>query len=132
MTLVCATVAAMYSNKQLSSLVTKLVKTPFHTHNIQLPSPVFPSTQPFHISPLFISTSMPQQCAHSIPSLQINLMPINSFVHEVLHRPYVSGRVLQIALFDLEAICAKVPKLLGKEMMRRGVEVKSLWNIWCS
>jgi hypothetical protein len=68
MMLVCANIAAVHPNNQLPSLITKSAKTPFHTHNIQLWSPVFPSTQPSHISPLFISTGMPQQCTHCIPS----------------------------------------------------------------
>jgi hypothetical protein len=83
-----------------------------------------------HISPLFISTHTPQQSPHCITSLQTNLVPIKGFAHEVLHQLCTSGRVLQMALCYLEAICAKVPKVVRKEKMGLGVQVKSLCHMW--
>jgi hypothetical protein len=45
MMLLCTNLAAIWSNEQLPSLITKSAKTPNHNHNIQLPSLVLLSTQ---------------------------------------------------------------------------------------
>src|ERR1700735_2398582 len=42
-TLLCTTVAAVHSNKQLPSLITNLEKPPFYNTNIRLRSPIVPS-----------------------------------------------------------------------------------------
>ena len=112
-------VAAVHSIDQLPPLITKPIKTAFR-HNIQLPSPISPSTQPSPISP-FISAHASQQPPRCITGSQ-NLVPIKGFVHEVLRRSRTSGNVLQTALCYLEAIRAKVPELVEKEKMGQGIQ----------
>jgi hypothetical protein len=124
------TVAAMQSNKQLPSLITKSAKTPFHNHNIQLPSQISSLAQPSPVSPLLIWTHIPQQSPHCITSLQTNLVPIMGFIHKVCCQSCIYGSIIQMALCYLEAICAKVPELLGKEKMELVVQMKPLCHMW--
>ncbi|KAH7929900.1 hypothetical protein BV22DRAFT_1109651 [Leucogyrophana mollusca] len=96
----------------------------FHSRNIQLPSPVSPTTQPSPIpSPLSMqsSRSTDQQCHSSAQLSQNSLVPMKGFVHEVLRRSRTSGSVLQTALCYLEAIRAKVPELVSKEKLGTSV-----------
>jgi hypothetical protein len=52
-----------------------------------------------------------------LPGNDSDLLPIRSFVHEVLRRSRTSGIVLQTALCYLEAIRPEVPNLLREERM---------------
>lgn len=48
-------------------------------------------------------------------STESNLLPMKTFVHEVLKRSRTSGNILQAALCYLEAIRPKVPEILQQE-----------------
>ncbi len=50
-------------------------------------------------------------------SVADNLLPMKTFVHEVLKRSRTSGSILQAALCYLEAIREKVPEILQQEKM---------------
>ena len=52
-----------------------------------------------------------------LPGNDSDLLPIRSFVHEVLRRSRTSGIVLQTALCYLEAVRPEVPNLLREERM---------------
>ncbi|KAH7888541.1 hypothetical protein F5I97DRAFT_1949872 [Phlebopus sp. FC_14] len=90
----------------------------FPSRNIQLPSPISPTTRPSPIS-LAITPYPPQvvRCpeASSMQSQRCDVAPMRCFVHEVLRRSRTSGSVLQTALCYLEAIRAKVPELARRE-----------------
>ncbi|KAG6819737.1 hypothetical protein H0H93_009128 [Arthromyces matolae] len=101
---------------------------PKQYRNTQLPSPISPST---HSSPALSSASSPPSTSASstfgsdaacTPSSRVNLVPIKSFVHEVLRRSRTSGCVLQTALCYLEAIRGKVPELVRAEQAGEGVQ----------
>jgi hypothetical protein len=108
-------------NKQLPYLITKLAKH----HSITTISNFFLNTNVSH-HPSIISTHIPPQSPHCIASLQTNLVSIKGFVHEVLHRLCTSGSILLMAPCYLVAICSKVPKVVRKEKMGLGVQVKYL------
>ncbi|KAG6903080.1 hypothetical protein C0995_006267 [Termitomyces sp. Mi166 len=101
-------------------------KQPFNT---QLPSPISPSNR---LSPSpSTASSPPSTCASLLTSesgiastsgSRGNLVPIKSFVHEVLRRSRTSGCVLQTALCYLEAIRSKVPELVRAEKAGEGVQ----------
>lgn len=81
--------------------------------NVQLPSPISPSTRP---SPL--PTVPDFETSRQFPISSANksqLLPIKTFVHEVLRRSRTSTGVLQTALCYLEAVRRKVPEVLRKE-----------------
>lgn len=84
--------------------------------NIQLPSPVSPSTQPspVSISPFTPAASISPESGRS----NHHLIPVRGFVHEVLRRSRISTGVLQTALCYLEAVRGKVPDLLLKEQAK--------------
>ncbi|KAF8160826.1 hypothetical protein B0H34DRAFT_795687 [Crassisporium funariophilum] len=91
-------------------------------HRTQLPSAVPLSTQ--IVSPLS-STSTSSTCSQPSTTTQVlllsgndqnaTLMPIRSFMQEVLRRSRTTGSVLQTALCYLEAIRLKIPELLQEE-----------------
>jgi hypothetical protein len=83
MTLLCVTVAAVHSNEQIPCLITKLAKTPFHNHNIQLQSLIVASVQLSHISPLFISTTH-----HNNPLIALPVCKQTLSQSRVLHMRY--------------------------------------------
>ena len=86
--------------------------------NNQLPTPPSPSTLPS--SPL--SVVLPETCIEKGTSTPTSsLVPIRSFVHEVLRRSRTSGGVLQTALCYLEAIRPKIPQLV--ELERHGQRI---------
>ncbi|KAG6898182.1 hypothetical protein C0992_004169 [Termitomyces sp. T32_za158] len=94
--------------------------------NTQLPSPISPSNRS-SLSPSLppsINTSFSPSDVDmaSASSLRGNLVPIKSFVHEVLRRSRTSGCVLQTALCYLEAIRAKVPELVRAEKAGEGIQ----------
>ncbi|KAG6866726.1 hypothetical protein C0991_011385 [Blastosporella zonata] len=105
-----------------------------HFQNIQLPSPVSPSPTS---SPSLSVPSSPLASA-ALPTLDIagtlgsrgNLVPIKSFVHEVLRRSRTSGCVLQTALCYLEAIRSKVPALVRAEKAGEGVQGEEDRSDW--
>ncbi|KAI0766478.1 hypothetical protein BC629DRAFT_1538024 [Irpex lacteus] len=80
--------------------------------NVQLPSPISPTTQPSPISTSPISPTA-QIAAASCRTSQV--VPIRGFVHEVLRRSRTSTSVLQTALCYLEAVRIKVPELIARE-----------------
>ena len=90
------------------------------TRNIstQLPTPPSATAQPSPLSDNHhlptILTDLTPPSEKSLPCAN-NLVPIKSFVHEVLRRSRTSGQVLQTALCYLEAIRAKVPELVQQE-----------------
>ncbi|KAG6828207.1 hypothetical protein H0H92_008780 [Tricholoma furcatifolium] len=88
--------------------------------NTQLPSPISPSTRAEPISapssPVF---SLSEDS--TLSALRGNLVPLKSFVTEVLRRSRTSGCVLQTALCYLEAIRSKVPELVRAEQAGEGV-----------
>ena len=64
------------------------------------------------------STTATSTAATSLlPGNDSDLLPIRSFVHEVLKRSRTSGIVLQTALCYLEAVRPEVPNLLREERM---------------
>ncbi|KAI0823650.1 hypothetical protein BC628DRAFT_1324518, partial [Trametes gibbosa] len=84
----------------------------FGPRNIQLPSPVSPTSRPSPSPPaehIESSSEAPESSGTS------NLIPIKAFVHEVLRRSRTSTGVLQTALCYLEAVRAKVPDVLRNE-----------------
>ncbi|KAG5341420.1 hypothetical protein C0989_010530 [Termitomyces sp. Mn162] len=96
--------------------------------NTQLPSPISPSNRS---SPPPSTTSSPPSTSASFLTSELdvcasgsrgNLVPIKSFVHEVLRRSRTSGCVLQTALCYLEAIRSKVPELVRAEKAGEGVQ----------
>jgi len=92
-------------------------KHPLGFGNEQLPSPIsasIPST-PSQTSTFTSTSTAPTSLLSGNASDQI--LPIKSFVHEVLRRSRTSGIVLQTALCYLEAIRTKVPNLLREERM---------------
>jgi PHO85 cyclin-5 len=67
-------------------------------------------------TPTSIPTTSNTTLASSVPANESDqLLPMRSFVHEVLRRSRTSGIVLQTALCYLEAIRSQVPNLLSKE-----------------
>ncbi|KAF7792412.1 hypothetical protein EIP86_003449 [Pleurotus ostreatoroseus] len=83
--------------------------------NIQLPSPVSPSTQP---SPVSTSPYTPTASITPDAGRTNHSIPIRGFVHEVLRRSRISTGVLQTALCYLEAVRGKVPEQLLKEQAK--------------
>jgi len=80
--------------------------------NNQLPTPPSPSTLP----PSPLSAVLSETFTEKGMSTPTNpLVPIRSFVHEVLRRSRTSGGVLQTALCYLEAIRPKIPQLVKQE-----------------
>ena len=63
--------------------------------------------------------SLPPQHNHCITGSQTNLVLVKGFVHEVLPQSCMSRSVLQAYL---EAIRAKVPKLIEKEEIGERVQ----------
>ena len=63
------------------------------------------------------STSSSTTATSLLPANDSDLLPIRSFVHEVLRRSRTSGIVLQTALCYLEAVRPEVPNLLREERM---------------
>ncbi len=53
----------------------------------------------------------------ALASVTDNLLPMKTFVHEVLKRSRTSGSILRAALCYLEAIREKVPEILQREKM---------------
>ncbi|EGN99811.1 hypothetical protein SERLA73DRAFT_159960 [Serpula lacrymans var. lacrymans S7.3] len=101
----------------------------YHPRNIQLPSPISPTTQPSPISPPPLShlPSGPRplrssECPSGAQPPRGNLVPMRGFVHEVLRRSRTSGSVLQTALCYIEAIRSKVPELVCRERSGTGVQ----------
>ncbi|KAL6310352.1 hypothetical protein BKA93DRAFT_11284 [Sparassis latifolia] len=90
----------------------------FSARNIQLPSPITPTTRP---SPLGCRSDSFAYTRHSSAdsSRGTNLVPIKGFVHEVLRRSRTSAGVLQTALCYLEAVRSKIPEILRKEKSRQ-------------
>ncbi|TFY75426.1 hypothetical protein EWM64_g8586, partial [Hericium alpestre] len=88
----------------------------------QLPSPISPN----HPSP---SPTPPThyQAASPPPSnaCRTDMVPLKSFVQEVLRRSRTSCSTLQTALCYLEAIRSKVPELLRQERAGQGVKGES-------
>ncbi|KAG6845301.1 hypothetical protein H0H87_011151 [Tephrocybe sp. NHM501043] len=105
--------------------------------NIQLPSPISPSTTS---SPSLPGPSSPPLASAALPTSELdiastsssrgNLVPIKSFVHEVLRRSRTSGCVLQTALCYLEAIRSKVPELVRAEQAGEGVQGEEDQSDW--
>ncbi|KAF8894059.1 hypothetical protein BD779DRAFT_1754040 [Infundibulicybe gibba] len=95
--------------------------------NVQLPSPVSPSTQPSPSASPSSTSSRPvcqaTETAGAICS-KSNLVPLRGFVHEVLRRSRTSGSVLQTALCYLEAIRPKVPELVRIQKSGHGVQME--------
>ncbi|TDL26234.1 hypothetical protein BD410DRAFT_784304 [Rickenella mellea] len=94
----------------------------------QLPSPSSPSTQP---SPLPASQNIDagwrvSQGPAGASAKEKDLVPIKTFVHEVLRRSRTTCSVLQSALCYVEAIRSKVPELVDAE--RRGQGVRGEWE----
>jgi len=77
--------------------------------NTQLPSPISPSTHPTPPQSPFSTTTQTPLSSYS--STSPNLIPLKSFVQEVLRRSRTSGSVLQTALCYLEAVRRKVPQI---------------------
>ena len=99
---------------------------PLRVINMQLPSPISPSTQRSPISPLSFtlvaSSSRPGSDSGSLnANSRSNLVPIRGFVHEVLRRSRTSGSILQTALCYLEAVRSKVPELVRREQSGHGI-----------
>ncbi|KAG6885978.1 hypothetical protein C0993_006905 [Termitomyces sp. T159_Od127] len=94
--------------------------------NTQLPSPISPSNRssPAPSSPPSTNTSLStlESDIAGASGSRTNLVPIKSFVHEVLRRSRTSGCVLQTALCYLEAIRAKVPELVRAEKTGEGIQ----------
>ncbi|KAF9501894.1 hypothetical protein BDN71DRAFT_497992 [Pleurotus eryngii] len=95
--------------------------------NVQLPSPISPSTRE---PPSPLSTPSPSSGKSDINRIgdisastgtQHGLVPIKGFVHEVLRRSRTSACVLQTALCYLEAIRSKVPELARQEALGEGI-----------
>ncbi|KNZ72932.1 G1/S-specific cyclin pas1 [Termitomyces sp. J132] len=110
-------------NKYITSLVDQAVKS------------LSEIWRPQDIPPVFVASAHTivlggGACENSLvdPKLPIrkhsrgNLVPIKSFVHEVLRRSRTSGCVLQTALCYLEAIRSKVPELVRAEKAGEGVQ----------
>ncbi|KJA20741.1 hypothetical protein HYPSUDRAFT_55896 [Hypholoma sublateritium FD-334 SS-4] len=81
------------------------------TSHISQPPPSIAAMMAHHHSS-FTSPS-PQ----ALISAADNLLPMKTFVHEVLKRSRTSGSILQAALCYLEAIRSKVPEILQQEKM---------------
>ena len=89
--------------------------------NEQLSSPIsdsvpsIPQQTPISTS---TTTTLAAVAASLLPENDVDqILPIRSFVHEVLRRSRTSGIVLQTALCYLEAIRSEVPNLLREERM---------------
>ena len=94
-------------NQQLSSIKTK-----------PLSPPTSPSTKPSPFPQATISQPLSAPVDPLMPSGDSeNLLPMKTFVHEVLRRSRTSGNILQTALCYLEAIRSKVPEILQQERM---------------
>ena len=94
-------------------------KRPLAFGNEQLSSPISESTSSTPQTTTTISsTATTSTTATSLPpGNDSDLLPIRSFVHEVLRRSRTSGIVLQTALCYLEAVRPEVPNLLREEKM---------------
>ncbi|KAG6920284.1 hypothetical protein DXG01_005053 [Tephrocybe rancida] len=107
-------------------------KKPFR--NTQLPSPISPTTTtspPMSSSPVTTTALSPSELdIASTSGSRGNLVPIKSFVHEVLRRSRTSGCVLQTALCYLEAIRCKVPDLVHAEQAGEGVQGEEDRSNW--
>ena len=84
-------------------------------------SPISESITQQTITPTLSTTSTSSTTSTTATSLlpvnDSELLPIRSFVHEVLKRSRTSGIVLQTALCYLEAVRPEVPNLLREERM---------------
>lgn len=93
-------------------------------HSLQLLSPCSPSMQ----SPLPSDLPRPstkylsEQLSSATVVSEKDLVPIRTFVHEVLRRSRTTCSVLQSALCYIEAIRRKVPELIEREMQGLGVK----------
>lgn len=87
-------------------------------------TPSIPSSSSSHRTPtpLGAHSSAPQVLLAIADESDSNLLPIRSFVHEVLKRSRTSGSILQAALCYLEAIRTKVPEILEQE--RNGIRAQ--------
>ncbi|KAF9049947.1 hypothetical protein BJ165DRAFT_965957 [Panaeolus papilionaceus] len=87
-------------------------------------TPSIPSSLSSHRTPtpLGAHSSAPQVLLAIADESDSNLLPIRSFVHEVLKRSRTSGSILQAALCYLEAIRTKVPEILEQE--RNGIRAQ--------
>ena len=66
-----------------------------------------------------MSSKLSQQASACPETDETNLIPMKTFVHEVLKRSRTSASILQAALCYLEAIRPRVPEILDEE--RRGI-----------
>ncbi|KAG0706156.1 hypothetical protein DFH29DRAFT_206538 [Suillus ampliporus] len=109
------------------SVIASIPSTLLHGRNIQLPSPISPTTQPSPTPAL----CMPNSYSLHLPEIHLtpgssdhtprcDVAPMKGFVHEVLRRSRTSGSVLQTALCYLEAIRSKVPELVSQEKGHAG------------
>lgn len=106
----------------INLIVTKSNSPPNQQPSSKLFSPpASPSTKP---SPFPQSSIPPTSQLSSSPAEPLlpsgeseNLLPMKTFVHEVLRRSRTSGNILQAALCYLEAIRSKVPEILQQERM---------------
>ncbi|KAL0956374.1 hypothetical protein HGRIS_002521 [Hohenbuehelia grisea] len=97
--------------------------------NIQLPSPISPTTQQSpppssasHSSGLHAHSSRGSESTMSALHPNHSLVPIQGFVREVLRRSQSTGCVLQTALCYIEAIRSRVPTLVIQEKAGCGVK----------
>ncbi|KAL4267748.1 Cyclin N-terminal domain-containing protein [Pleurotus pulmonarius] len=96
--------------------------------NVQLPSPISPSTREPPSPPSTPSPTSRKSDDNRIAdtsasaNTQHGLVPIKGFVHEVLRRSRTSACVLQTALCYLEAIRSKVPELVRQEALGEGIQ----------
>lgn len=102
-------------------------------HSLQLPSPCSPTTQmsplpppseaPKSSSASFIASQyLGEQFSNATVVSEKDLVPIRTFVQEVLRRSRTTCSVLQSALCYIEAIRNKVPELVEAERQGRGVK----------
>jgi PHO85 cyclin-5 len=89
--------------------------------NIQLPSPISPTTQPSPFSPQPTSPQSSRLTTAEMCDPRNSFVPLRGFVHEVLRKSRTSGAVLQTALCYLEAIRTKIPDLVREEQCGEGV-----------
>ena len=98
-----------FASEQLSLIPESLLSIAQHTHTST-------STSSTASTSIIASTSTTTAIS-LLPVNDSELLPIRSFVHEVLKRSRTSGIVLQTALCYLEAVRPEVPNLLREERM---------------
>ncbi|KAH8119276.1 hypothetical protein DFH11DRAFT_1493145, partial [Phellopilus nigrolimitatus] len=92
--------------------------------SVHLPSPCSPSTQhsPLPPDPPRVASSfLNEHFANATIVAEKDLVPIKTFVHEVLRRSRTTCSVLQSALCYIEAVRKKVPEMAEKEKQGFGV-----------